>query len=56
MVRNLLSGLLREACDRMYPRWHRNALNRKSSRKELARFYHWKSRNLLPPLRVKQRL
>ena len=29
---------------------------RRLQRNEEARFYHWKSRNRLPPLRIKQRL
>ena len=55
LVRALLDILLRQACDRQHPDWEIRSAQRKSTRKELARFYHYKKHNLLPPRRLKQR-
>ena len=54
-VRMILYVLLRQACDRRYPGWARRYIKRKSKRRELARFYHYKRHKLLAPLRVKER-
>ena len=54
-IRVLLDRLLRQACDRKYPDWQMHCVKRKSRRKELARFHHYKSHNLLAPLRVAER-
>ena len=55
LVRTLLDIRLRQACDRRHPGWDIRSVQRKSNRKELARFYHYKKHNLLPPTRLKQR-
>ena len=54
-VRTLLYLLLRQACDRRYPGWAIRFVKRKSKRRELARFHHYKRHKLLAPLRVKER-
>ena len=54
-VRVLLYLLLCQACDRRYPGWAIRFVKRKSERRELARFHHYKRHNLLAPLRVKER-
>jgi SRSO17 transposase len=54
-VRILLDVQLRQACNRRYPGWALRSMKRKSKRRELARFYHYKRRNLLAPLRVTER-
>jgi hypothetical protein len=54
-VRSILYVLLRQACDREYPGWAKRSIERKSKRREIARFYHYKRHKLLAPLRVKER-
>jgi len=54
-VRNLLDLLLRQACDRGHPGWQIRFVQRRSGRRELARFHHYRRRNLLAPLRVAKR-
>jgi len=54
-VRTMLYMLLRKACDRNCPGWAERLIQRKSKRRELARFYHYKAHKLLAPLRVKER-
>ncbi len=51
LIHTLLTLLLRQACDCEHPDWEIRSAQRKSRRKELARFYHYKKRNLLAPLR-----
>lgn len=46
-----LGGLLSDAA----PGWHRRLIERKSKRREMARFYHYKRHKLLAPLRVQER-
>lgn len=47
--------LLREALERQAPGWARRALQRRALRKEAAYADHYKSRNILPPLRKEMR-
>ena len=54
-IRTLLDILLRRVCNQQHPGWDIMSAQRKTTRKELARFYHYKKRNLLPPPRLKQR-
>ncbi len=51
-VRVALAALLREALDGNDWRRTLRTMGRKLLRKELARLYHWKSRNRLAPLRL----
>jgi len=46
---------VRQACDRKHPGWVMRLVKRKNRRRELARFHHYKRRNLLAPLRVAER-
>jgi hypothetical protein len=54
-VREAIAMMLHRAlgCDR--PERLRRNMTRRLQRNELARFYHWKSRKRLAPLRVQQR-
>ena len=54
-VRIMLYVLLRQACNRRCPGWAIRFVKRKSKRRELARFHHYKQHSLLAPLRVKER-
>ena len=51
----LLDDLLRHARNRAARGWYRRLIERKSKRREMARFYHYKRHKLLAPLRVKER-
>jgi hypothetical protein len=54
-VRDGIAMLLRAACLRDTPTQVANDKTRRLTRNEEARFYHYKARNRLPPLRINQR-
>ncbi len=49
-----MAALLREALGANDWRAILRTMERKLMRKELARYYHWKTRNLLAPLRLER--
>ena len=53
-VRTALAWLLHKACGCRRPWYADRLIARRLERKELARFYHCKKRNVLPPLRLKE--
>ena len=54
-VREIIAALLCRALDCGSPAYIERKNTRISQRNEIAYLYHWKSRNLLPPLRINQR-
>lgn len=54
-VRERLAQLLRTACDCDGPIRIARECTRRLERNQLARFYHWKRRNSLPPLNINKR-
>ncbi len=56
LLQRLIAKQLRRHVTRLRPDWTRFDVQRRSLRKEQAYFYHYRSRNILPPRRLKRQL